>query len=149
MKILLKITVVFLLLSLNSVFFSQSKFTISGTVSDQASGEGMIGVRIKVSELSGVGTNTNEYGFYSLTLNQGTYALEISSFGYEIKYQTISRHCLLKGCVSADLFTILFMNQTHRDPPIKWRKQVLNLAFDFDEIIEFARKFFVTFKPRR
>ena len=90
MKILLKITVVFLLLSLNSVFFSQSKFTISGTVSDQASGEGMIGVRIKVSELSGVGTNTNEYGFYSLTLNQGTYALEISSFGYEIKYQTIN-----------------------------------------------------------
>ena len=61
----------------------------------------------------------------------------------------ISRHCLLKGCVSADLFTILFRNQTHRDPPIKWRKQVLNLAFDFDEIIEFARKFFVTFKPRR
>ena len=90
MKIILKITIVFLLLSLNSVVFSQSKFTISGTVSDQASGEGMIGVRIKVSELSGVGTNTNEYGFYSLTLTQGTYALEISSFGYEIKYQTIN-----------------------------------------------------------
>lgn len=69
--------------------FSQNNFTVSGTISDKNSGEGLIGVKIKVKELTGTGTVTNEYGFYSLTLNKGNYTFEYSSFGYEMKSVTI------------------------------------------------------------
>ena len=71
------------------LLFAQTKHTISGTVSDTSSGEGMIGVRIKVKELSGVGTVTNEYGFYSLTLNEGVYTFEFSAVGFTMKSQSI------------------------------------------------------------
>ena len=73
---------------LNGTFlFAQTKHTISGTISDTSSGEGMIGVRIKVKELSGIGTVTNEYGFYSLTLAEGVYTFEFSAIGFEMKSQ--------------------------------------------------------------
>jgi hypothetical protein len=73
---------------LNGTFLlSQSKHTISGNVSDSSSGEGMIGVRVKVKELSGIGTVTNEYGFYSLTLPEGVYTFEFSAIGFEMKSQ--------------------------------------------------------------
>ena len=75
---------------INGTFLlSQSKHTISGTVSDTSSGEGMIGVRIKVKEFSGIGTVTNEYGFYSLTLAEGTYTFEFSAIGFEMKSQLV------------------------------------------------------------
>lgn len=61
---------------------AQSKFTISGTVSDRSTGETMIGVTIYVQELSGVGTASNEYGFYSLTLEEGEYHLIYRTIGY-------------------------------------------------------------------
>ncbi len=73
---------------LNGTFlFAQTKHTISGTISDTSSGEGMIGVRIKIKELSGIGTVTNEYGFYSLTLAEGVYTFEFSAIGFEMKSQ--------------------------------------------------------------
>ena len=71
---------------LNSVVaMGQSTFTVSGTVTENSSGEGLIGVKIKVKDISGVGAYTNEYGFYSLTLKEGKYTLEFSSVGLEVK----------------------------------------------------------------
>lgn len=76
----------FFLLFLNIGFlFSQNTFTVSGTISDKNSGEGLIGVKIKVKELSSTGCMTNEYGFYSISLSQGNYTFEYSSLGYEVK----------------------------------------------------------------
>ena len=60
---------------------AQQKFTISGTVTDAASNETLIGVTIAVPELR-TGVTTNEYGFYSLTLEEGTYELQISYLGF-------------------------------------------------------------------
>jgi hypothetical protein len=78
-----KVTLI-LFLSLNtSSLFSQEKFTISGTIIEKSSGEGLIGAMVRVTELSGVGAITNEYGFYSLTIASGNYKLEFSSFGLE------------------------------------------------------------------
>ncbi|MBX9851892.1 MAG: carboxypeptidase-like regulatory domain-containing protein, partial [Cytophagaceae bacterium] len=51
--------------------FSQSKYTISGYVKDEKSGEALIGSSVYVKELTNVGAMTNEYGFYSLTLAEG------------------------------------------------------------------------------
>tara|TARA_R110000737_G_scaffold225069_1_gene239903 strand:+ start:696 stop:3026 length:2331 start_codon:yes stop_codon:yes gene_type:complete len=64
-------TLTFLLLSIS--VFSQSKFTLSGIVKDATTGESLIGVTIRPSEMSGVGAISNEYGFYSLTLPEGKY----------------------------------------------------------------------------
>ncbi len=57
-------------------------FTISGTLKDANSGEGLIGATVRIPELQGVGVTCNEYGFYSLTLKTGTYTLRASYVGY-------------------------------------------------------------------
>jgi len=68
--------------------FSQEKFTLSGTVSDQKNNETLIGVTVVITELK-TGTTTNEYGFYSISLPKGTYTLEISYIGFETVTSTI------------------------------------------------------------
>ncbi|MEH6682112.1 MAG: TonB-dependent receptor [Sediminicola sp.] len=64
-----------------SNLFSQQRYTISGKVSEGSSNESLIGVTVAFPEL-GTGTVTNEYGFFSITLPEGTYRLEISYIGY-------------------------------------------------------------------
>ena len=63
-----------------------TKHTISGYVSDATSGEAMIGVKIFVSSLN-KGTITNNYGFFSLTLDEGNYQVQFRSalFPTEVK----------------------------------------------------------------
>lgn len=67
---------------------AQQKFTISGTVSEAASNETLIGVTIAVPELR-TGATTNEYGFYSLTLPEGTYEIQVSYLGFRDIRQTV------------------------------------------------------------
>lgn len=69
--------------------FAQN-FTIGGTIKDAANGEKLIGVTIQVAELKGVGTATNDYGFYSLTLKAGDYTLVYSYMGYKTLTEKIS-----------------------------------------------------------
>ncbi|HEU4497086.1 MAG TPA: TonB-dependent receptor [Flavobacterium sp.] len=78
---------------------AQEKFTISGTVSDANSNESLIGVSIFVPSL-GVGTTTNEYGFYSMTLPKGDHAVEISYVGFQTISETISLQQNLKKSFS-------------------------------------------------
>jgi hypothetical protein len=73
--------IVLLILSTN--VFSQEKFTLSGNIKDASNGEDLIGVTIFVKELPGVGTVTNVYGFYSLTLPKGNYTIQYSYVGYK------------------------------------------------------------------
>lgn len=68
------------LLTINFVL-AQDKFTLSGTITDASSNETLIGVNIIFPELQ-TGTNTNEYGFYSISLPEGTYKVQISYLGY-------------------------------------------------------------------
>lgn len=64
--------------------YSQVKYTLSGNITDSENGEDLIGVNIIVPSLR-VGTATNSYGFYSLTLSQGMQEIEVSYLGYETK----------------------------------------------------------------
>ncbi len=66
-----------------SLIFAQEKFTLSGNIKDASNGEDLIGVTIFVKELPGVGTVTNVYGFYSLTLPKGSYTIQYSYIGYK------------------------------------------------------------------
>jgi hypothetical protein len=78
--------VLFSLLFLSFIVHSYAqvnKYTISGTVKDKKSGELIIGAIIRVAELPNIGTTSNEYGFYSLTLPEKTYTIEIAYVGYK------------------------------------------------------------------
>lgn len=59
------------------------EYTISGTISDKETGETMIGASVVAKVNPIVGTTCNAYGYYSLTLPQGEYAIEISFIGYK------------------------------------------------------------------
>lgn len=64
------------------------KHTISGYIKDASNGESLLAASIYVVEL-GKGTNTNEYGFYSITLPTDTYTLKISYVGLATLDRTI------------------------------------------------------------
>ena len=64
------------------VISGQEKVTLSGTIKDSTDGEDLIGVYVTVANLSGVGTITNSYGFYSITLPKGDYTISFSYIGY-------------------------------------------------------------------
>ena len=55
--------------------------TISGYIKDQNTGEDLIGATVSVQSLM-VGTATNEYGFFSLSLAPGKYMALFSFIGY-------------------------------------------------------------------
>lgn len=61
--------------------FAQNKFTISGGIKDDAKGEEIISARVKVKDQA-IGTNSNEYGFFSMTLPEGKYTLVVSAYGF-------------------------------------------------------------------
>jgi hypothetical protein len=86
-KNLFKICIVCLLLY-NTTLFSQEKFTLSGTISDQRNNETLIGVSLFITETKS-NFSTNEYGFYSITLPKGTYTLTINYLGYGTTTETI------------------------------------------------------------
>ena len=71
-----------LLLFLLSSHILAQKHTISGYVEDASTGERMVGVNVVAKELS-LGTTTNTFGFYSITLPNSTFALELSFIGYK------------------------------------------------------------------
>ncbi|MEO5684936.1 MAG: TonB-dependent receptor [Chitinophagaceae bacterium] len=69
---------VFLLSSIAAL--AQQKFTIAGTLKSKKNGETLIGASVRTGS---AGTVTNDYGFFSLTLPEGTYNLLISSVGMQ------------------------------------------------------------------
>lgn len=63
---------------------NQPRFTISGYVKDADDGEEMIGVNVIIKNQKGTaGTTTNFYGFYSISLEPGTYQIIFSYLGYQ------------------------------------------------------------------
>jgi hypothetical protein len=77
------------LTSLNAGF-AQTNYTISGEIRDSKSGESLIGATVYPVESPTKGVTTNAYGFFSLTLPQGTYSLAAQFVGYEKIIQPIT-----------------------------------------------------------
>lgn len=61
---------------------ANEKFTVSGYVKDKKNGEAIIGANIYVVENTALGTTTNIYGFYSISLPKGKYKIGYSYMGY-------------------------------------------------------------------
>ncbi|MDP3680647.1 MAG: TonB-dependent receptor [Flavobacterium sp.] len=89
--------ITFLVVLLSSFFsFAQEKFTLSGTIIDANSNETLIGVNVVIPELK-TGVTTNEYGFYSITVPQGKYTVQISYLGYQTIEESISLNQNIKN----------------------------------------------------
>ena len=78
------ICVQLLLLFFGNILLSQSQLSISGYVKDVQSGEELLYANVLVAGKN-IGTTTNLYGFYSLTLPEGDYEIVISYIGYDTK----------------------------------------------------------------
>lgn len=78
-----------LLLFFWSTLISAQQFhTLSGSILDASSGEPLIGASVILIEQS-EGVATNNYGFYSLNLPQGTYQIQVSYIGFKTHNETI------------------------------------------------------------
>ena len=78
----------YLLISVFSLLFlqlsAQNKVTLSGYVKDSANGEALNSCNVFIEEPK-VGTQSNAYGFYSLSIEPGTYVFNFSFVGYNTK----------------------------------------------------------------
>jgi len=77
----------------------EESFTLSGFISDGASGESLIGATVSKAG-SRIGAVSNAFGFYSLPLKRGSHLLDYSYVGYEQKDLSIS----MSGVQKKDLF---------------------------------------------
>ena len=68
------------------IAFAQ-QYTVSGRVKDASNGETLLGATILIK--GGGGAITNEYGFYSISLEKGTYELTYRYLGYKDNVKTI------------------------------------------------------------
>lgn len=74
-------TLALILILISSSLLAQNKFTINGYVREKGSKELLPGVNIYIADKK-VGTTTNNYGFYSITIPEGVYDIQYSYIGY-------------------------------------------------------------------
>ncbi len=74
--------------------FAQKKYTLSGSITDQATGEQLIGATVKILELPSVYTAANNYGYYVLLVPEGSYTVIITYVGFQTE--------TLKVCLKED-----------------------------------------------
>ena len=105
---LYKLKRLILFLSLLTYFtsYSQNSFTLSGYVTEEETGESLIGVSV-FDEKSLKGTTTNQYGFYSLTLESGTYSIQYSFIGLKTYSKTINLNEDKRVNISLNKFLII------------------------------------------
>jgi hypothetical protein len=80
-----KILILLIIISLQG--FS-ANVTLSGYLKDKANGEGLIGASVYFPQLK-TGVITNSYGFYSVSVPQGTYTVNFSYIGYKTQSPVI------------------------------------------------------------
>ncbi|MFA4871220.1 MAG: TonB-dependent receptor [Pedobacter sp.] len=68
---------------------SQEKHTLSGTIKSASTGETLIAATIRALDTK-YATQSNEYGFYSLTLPQGKYTITVNAIGSKSYITTIN-----------------------------------------------------------
>src|ERR1043166_1064743 len=73
-----------LLLLIPVAVTAQDKFTLNGYIKDSLSGETLIGANLGIRG-AGKGVTTNQFGYFSLTLQKGEYRVICSFVGYETK----------------------------------------------------------------
>ena len=76
------ITIISILIFSSVRLYSQQYFKVQGKVTDQSTGEILIGASIKVGD-SGKGTVSDTNGEFSIELKEGDYTIDIFYLGYK------------------------------------------------------------------
>ncbi len=76
--------------------FAQQRLTISGQIKDAVTGEDLIGAVLSIKDLPTKSIGTNTYGFYSVTLPEGSYEITAQYTGYKPQVQQIKLDRSLK-----------------------------------------------------
>lgn len=90
-KIVTVVTGLLILLSVIAQDNRPGRFTINGYVKDSLSGESILGATITING-QGKSVASNQYGFYSLTLDSGTYIISASHISYFFKPVEVRLH---------------------------------------------------------
>jgi hypothetical protein len=70
------------ILLLHFVVQAQQKFVLSGHITDSATGEDLPGATVVIENEINLGTATNSYGFYSITLSPGEHTVRYQYVGF-------------------------------------------------------------------
>jgi hypothetical protein len=92
------------------IYRGNYKYTISGYVQDSETGERLIGVSIRTLSDSKAGAITNEFGFFSLKLDEGAYTIAISYIGYQPQTENL--------LISDNRFLVLQMQADNKLPEV-------------------------------
>ena len=87
---------------------SKKRYTLSGYIRDKSSGETLIGATVSIKS-NAKGISSNQYGFYSITLEGGSYNLLCTSVGY--KSQPISIDLKMDSLMNIDMETGVALSQ--------------------------------------
>lgn len=88
-KATMLLSLLLLILAGQSTTAQQQRYTVSGYVKDKQNGESLVGISIGKTGTS-LGTVSNQYGFYSLTLPAGEHELQFSYMGYGTYKTTVN-----------------------------------------------------------
>ena len=127
--------VLLLLISISSAA-AQKKYTVSGYIKDSLNGETLIGATITIKGQS-KGISSNQYGFFSITLAEGSYTFICSYIGYrnrvvEVtldKDQKLTFELLPKG----NLYEEVVVSSKKRDANVK-NAQMGRFTFPIEQI---------------
>ncbi|TVR82193.1 MAG: TonB-dependent receptor [Saprospirales bacterium] len=70
---------------LSASLSAQHRYTVSGYITEEESGESVIGANIFLASSPGTGTVSNVYGYFSITLEEGDHELVISYIGFNTR----------------------------------------------------------------
>lgn len=73
-------------------------WTLHGHIRDKANGEEVIGATVQIPQLE-VGVITNQYGFYSISVPEGSYEVYVSHSGY----QTLQKNIYLEKNIQQEM----------------------------------------------
>src|ERR1035438_4908364 len=130
--------ILFLFIAANTFAVSEitnnnpNKYTVNGFVTDSQTGEELVGAAIIVKELTQIGTVTNAYGFFSLTIPEGTYTITAHFTGY----QSLSFNINLKQNVKQN-FNLVEKNLEQKEIIVTGEKRndnVTNIQMGTDKL---------------
>lgn len=95
----MRLLFLFVLVSVSELAFAQNKFTFNGYIKDSTNGESVISASISAS---GKSIASNQYGFFSITLDEGEYDVLVS----HVSFLTQSFHLSLHSNVQRNIFLL-------------------------------------------
>ena len=109
------------------IIFSQETITISGNVKDFENGESLIGATIFIPELK-IGTSTNNYGWFSITIPDGQYNAQISYIGY------ITEQLSILSSLNNNEFTISLKKTSNKLDEVKLQAERKDINIQSSDI---------------